>query len=315
MRTGRTLTAGAAALLLAGCASFDPAGYRAFAVAQAIAPVAPVPARWHGLPLETGQLIVIENPGATSLFLSLITHDFEPYLHIGVISLEADQPYVYESMGAVMPLPWAKPNAHMGGGVQRVKLESFLQRRGIIAIYDPPANADRRVLADFARARWREHYPFDGRYDAADPSKFYCVEFIARALEAAGVAPIRATPMTRNPSVRVALEWLDIRSEEMLMAGTIIGRERRVALISRGLTESEIERYFVLKREVHRRFTMDQRLGNVMFWRGQQLQLRPRVDEYFEAGILTETDPAILADQMFGVPATPAAGRVATVDR
>jgi hypothetical protein len=97
----------------------------------------------------------------------------------------------------------------------------------------------------------------------------------------------------------------------LLQAGTIVARERRVALISRGLTETEIERYFVLKRELHRRFTQDQRLGNVVFWSHQKLRLRPRVAEYFEAGILTQTDPRILADQMFG-PQAQGDERVAT---
>ena len=288
------------ALLLAGCASFDPAGYRTFAIAPA-----PAVAKWQGLPIETGQIIVTETTGATSLFLSLMTRDYQPYLHIGLIAIEAGQPYVYEAMGAIMPLPWARPNAHVGGGVRRVKLASFLERGGITAIYEPPASVDRRVLGQFAHARWREHFPFDGRYDARDPSKYYCVEFVARALEAAGAAPIPATPITENPSLQVALEWLDIRSPELLMAGAVIADGRRVALLSRGLSESQVERYFVLKRELHRRFTPDQRLGNVMFWSRQQLRLRPSVEAFFEAGILDQTDPRILADRMFGPRVAP----------
>ncbi|MEO8063834.1 MAG: hypothetical protein ABI821_13920 [Pseudomonadota bacterium] len=299
-----------AALLLAGCASFDPAGYRAFQVAAAPA-AAWAGQSWHGLPIESGQIIVTEHTGATSLFLALSTADFTPYLHIGVIAIESGRPYVYEAMGALLPMPWARPNAHVGGGVQRVTLDRFLARGGIFAIYDPPAGVDRRVLVEFAATRWRERVPFDGRYDARDSSKYYCVEFVARALEAAGSAPIRATPVTRNPSLQVALQWLDIRTPELLMAGTIVAREQRVALISRGLTVAQIERYFVLKRELHRRFTPDQRLGNVMFWERQKLRLRPRVVEYFETGIRSQTEPGILADRMFG-PVPPPDERVAT---
>ena len=187
MRARLSLTLSMMALLLAGCASFDPAGYRTFAVAPGS-----VAEAWHGLPIETGQIIVTEHTGGTSLFLALTTRDYEPWLHIGLIVIEADRPYVYESMGAIMPLPWARPNAHVGGGVQRVTLDSFLARGGITAIYDPPASADRGVLVDFARARLRDYFPFDARYDASDASKYYCVEFVARALEAAGAAPIRA---------------------------------------------------------------------------------------------------------------------------
>jgi hypothetical protein len=303
--TWRALILSATALL-AACAGFDPAGYRTFAVSPA-----PAAATWYGLPLASGQIIVSEHTGATSLFLALVTEDFAPYLHTGVIAIEAGRPYVYEAMGALLPMPWARPNAHVGGGVQRVTLDVFLARGGIFAIYDPPADVDRGVLVEFANMRWRERFPFDGHYDALDPAKYYCVEFVARALEAAGSAPVRATPLSRNPSMRVALEWLDIRGPGLLQAGTIVARERRVALISRGLTETEIERYFVLKRELHRRFTPDQRLGNVVSWSHQKLRLRPRVAEYFEAGILTQTDPRILADHMFG-PQAQGDERVAT---
>lgn len=296
-----TLIVSMAALLLAGCASFDPTGYRAFAISPPPETVAASAGlAWHGLPLQTGQIIVTEHTGGASLFLALATRDFAPYLHIGLIAIEAEQPFVYEAMGAMLPMPWARPNAHMGGGVQRVTLDSFLARGGITAIYAPPASADRRALAEFMRAGWRDYVPFDSRYDASDPTKYYCVEFVARALEAAGVAPIRATPVTRNASMRVALDWLDIRTDELLMAGTVIANERRVALISRGLNELQIERYFLLKRELHRRFTPDQRLGSVVFWHRQKLRLRPRVDQYYEAGILADTDPAVLADRMFG---------------
>ena len=311
-----TLIASMAALLLAGCAGFDPAGYRAFAISPTVE-AAPAPGRlaWHGLPLETGQIIVTEHPGGASLFLSLATRDFSPYLHIGLIAIEQNQPYVYEAMGAMLPMPWARPNAHMGGGVQRVTLARFLARGGIIAIYAPPPIADRHVLAEFMRSSWRDFVPFDSRYDARDSSKYYCVEFVARALEAAGAAPVRATPVTRNASMRVALDWLDIRTGELLMAGSVIANERRVALVSRGLSETEIERYFLLKRELHRRFTPDQRLGSVVFWHRQKLRLRPRVDEYYEAGILTQTDPAVLADRMFETSGPADSGRVATAGR
>lgn len=300
----RTLIFSMVVGLLAGCVSFDAAGYRTFVVDPA-----PLATTWGGLPLETGQIIVTEHPGATSLFLSLTARDYHPFLHIGIIVIEADRPFVYEAMGATLPLPWARPNAHVGGGVQRVALNGFLERGGIIAIYEPPASVDRRTLAEFARARWREKFPFDALYDASDPSKYYCVEFVVRALEAAGAAAMRATPITLNPSMQVALKWLDIRSPELLMAGAVIAHERRVALINRGLSESQIERYFLLKRELHRRFTLDQRLGNVMFWRRQQLRLRPRVEEFFEFGILEQTDPKLLADRIFGT----LRARVATV--
>ena len=282
-------------LTLSGCASFDPAKQRTLAVAPDS-----TTRLWRGLPVETGQIIVNEHPGAMSLFLSLSAQRFAPYIHAGIVVVEEGEPYVYEAMGAILPLPWRNPNAGMGGGVRRVKLESFLLRGGVVAIYSPGPGVDREALAGFARARERERKPFDGRYDASDPTKYYCVEFVARALEAAGGAPIRATPATRNPSVRVALRWVEIEAPEFLLAGDLVAEERRVALVSRRLTAHEIARYFELKRELHRRFTDDQRVGNVMSWRHQRLRLRPGIDRFYEVGVANDVDPAVLADEMFG---------------
>lgn len=280
---------------LGGCASFDPARQRALVLSPATT-VTP----WRGLPVETGQVIVNEHPGATSLFLSFIAQRFAPFMHAGIVVVEEGEPYVYEAMGTIVPLPWRSPNAGMGGGVRRVTLESFLLRGGIAAIYSPGPEVDRNALAEFALAREHEGKPFDGRYDASDKSKYYCVEFVARALEAAGAAPLAAAPTTRNPSVRIALDWLGIDTPAFLLAGELVAGERRVALISRRFTEAGIARYFALKRELHRRFTDDQRVGSVVYWRLQSLHLRSRVDRYFEVGLDVDTDPGFLADQMFG---------------
>ena len=167
-------------LALNGCASFNPAKVRTVVVSPGAA------ATWRRLPVETGQIIMNEHPGATSLFLSLTAQRFAPYVHAGIVVMEEGRPYVYESMGIILPLPWRTPNQSVGGGVRRVSLDTFLLRGGIVAIYSPDPAIDRTALAEFARARLREKKPFDGHYDASDPSKYYCVEFVARALEAAG---------------------------------------------------------------------------------------------------------------------------------
>jgi hypothetical protein len=291
-RTGRALILPALALLSQVCAGFDLTGYHTAVIESGDAAQ-----RWNGVPVETGQIIVSEHTGATSLFLSLTTREFEPFLHTGVIVVEQGEPFVYESMAAILPLPWSKPNKHIAGGVQRVRLERFVKRGGIIALYAPRAGVDPDRLAAFVRDK--RVFPFDGQYDAHDASKYYCVEFVARALEAGGAQPIAASPLTANASVQVALRWLGIGGPDMLMAGALIAGQRRVALLSRGLTEFQIGRYFELKRELHRRFTADQRLGNVLFWRDQRLHLRPAVEEYFESGILTPEDPARVADRVF----------------
>jgi hypothetical protein len=206
-----------------------------------------------------------------------------------------------------------KPNKFVAGGVQRVQLEAFVQRGGIIGVYEPPAAIDRPKLEAFVREKARQRFPFDGKYDARDPAKFYCVEFVARALEAAGARPVAATPLTENRSVRVVLDWLGIGAPDMLVAGAVIADQHRVALLSRGLSEFQVGRYFALKQELHRRFTADQKLGSVLYWRQQRLRLRPAVEDYFESGILTAEDPAVVADRIFLARPTGGEERLATV--
>ena len=282
------------ALVLSACASFDPARYRT------VVSETQDPATWRGLPIENGQIILNEHRGAASLFVSFTAGKFSQYVHAGVIVFDAGTPYVYESFGRLVPLPWRRPNEHMGGGVRRVSLEAFLSRGGIVAIYAPGPEIDRESLVRFARERMREHKAFDGRYDADDADRYYCVEFVARALEAAGSAPIPATPVSRNPSMQVALGWLGIGTSGLLLADDLVARYRRVVLLSEHDSAAGISRYFGLKRELHRRFTADQRLGNVLYWRWQSLRLRPSVDAYFESGLEDDRDPRVLADAMFG---------------
>jgi hypothetical protein len=245
-------------------------------------------------------LIVNEHPNGGSLFLSLVAGRFAPYTHIGLVVAETEGTMVYESMGAILPLPWRKPSAWVGGGVRRVSLESFLERGGITAIHALPAGTESGRVAQFARDRWRERRAFDAHYDPRDDAKYYCVEFVARALESGGAAPFVAAPTSRNRSIRVALDWLDITTPEMLLAGDLIVDAPRLALFSRRFTAAEVARYFELKREVHRRFTDDQRVGNVVEWRKQRLWMRPDVDRYFEEGLKLEVDARQLAVEILG---------------
>ncbi len=254
-----------------------------------------------GFSPRDGQIIVNEQASATSLAIALIAEKFSPFTHAGLIVIDDGEPYVYEAMGAVLPLPWRPPTAAMGGGVRRVKLETFVKRSGIVAIYEPGSEVDRGALVRFARRMRREHHPFDGHYDPRDSSSYYCVEFVARALEAAGAPRFAPEPATRNPSMQVALRWLEIRTPEFLLAGALVDDSRRVAVLSAGYSPAEVERYFALKRELHRRFTRDQKLGHLFYWKGQSLRLRPWVDRFTDVVMRSDDDPRVLADREFGV--------------
>jgi hypothetical protein len=283
------------ALLLAGCASVDLADFGTVAV-----PASAKPATWRGLPIASGQIVVSDHPGPDSLFLTLSSQRYASWIHAGVIVVEDGDAYVYESFGFYFPMPWERPNDRMGGGVRRVSLATFLGRSAINAVYEPPASLDIAAVVAFVREHRRLRTPFDGRFDAGDPSRLYCTEFVARALEAGGAPAMRGAPFTDNRSMRVALAWLRMDSPDLLIAADAIAESRRVALLSARYSETAISAYFELKRELHRRFTADQRLGDVFAWTGSRLQVRPQIAAYFDAGMSGGLDARTLAAQVFG---------------
>jgi hypothetical protein len=293
--TGRSVAALILACWLAGCVSTDLSEFR-----TRLATTGNVPADVSQLPVISGQVIVNEQATATSLLVTLMAERFTRYTHVGLIIIDEGQPYVYESMGTFLPLPWRPPNAGMLGGVRRVTLAQFVGRGGTIAIYDPEPGVDRVRLESFARARLREGRGFDGHYDPRDDSRYYCVEFVARALEAAGGRPAEPVPASRNPSLQVALQWLGIETPELLLAGDLVDESRRSLLLSQRFNPREVERYFALKQELHRRFTADQKLGHLFQWHGQGLRFRPGVDRFTDDAMRSSEEPRAFADRVFG---------------
>ncbi|MBC8026405.1 MAG: hypothetical protein H7Y89_10460 [Steroidobacteraceae bacterium] len=296
MRGSRALSIAciAPALLLAGCATFDPARYETVVVPESAI------ATWHGVPVREGQIAVIERPSATSVLLSFVAQRYEPFIHAGLVVFDDGEPYVYEAMGVFKPHLTGRPTRGMGGGVRRVKLAAFLARDGIVALYEPEAGVDRAAAAAFARTNRAARTPFDDTFDARDARRFYCVEFVARALEAGGAAPVAGVELSSNRSMRVVLDWLEIHSPTILLAGELLEENRRVLLAERRRTRAQIEAYFERKRELHRRFTADQRLGNVLDWRGLTLKLRPRVREFLDLDRAVGSEARVFAAEVFG---------------
>jgi hypothetical protein len=138
---------------------------------------------------------------------------------------------------------------------------------------------------------------FDDVFDGRDARRMYCVEFVARALQSASARPIEPVPLSTNPSMRVLLDWLQIEASDLWLAGALLDDSRRVLLLDSGRSPARIARYFARKRELHRRFTADQRLGAVFEWR-RGLRIRPRVREYLFAA--DEEEAGALADRMLG---------------
>jgi hypothetical protein len=299
----RCVVALTAALCLSGCATtLTPAAFRSFDAESAAAGELD----FHGLPLQSGQLVVSDSGEADSMLFSLLGEQYTPYGHAGILSIEAGKPYVYEGYALLLPFLSGPPTDAMHGHIRRVTLEQYIDRQRVTAIFDPPAGVDKVAVAAFARARHEDGTQFDPYFDWRDHTRLYCTEFAALALHAGGQqlpTPIRVRD---NASLRVALDWLKVRALEIVTAGSLIEGAERVALISRHYTAREVEAYFAAKRELHRRFTSDQKLGSIWSWSWQGLRLRPQVAAFLEASSLWPHQTAgDLADDWLGAFAQP----------
>jgi hypothetical protein len=284
--------------LLAGCAGFHPGR---FSTVQ-VTPAAKGSATWHGLPIHDGQIIVFEEDRPLSFLLTLPGVQYQPYVHAGLVVFDAGQPQVYEAWAIYKPRLHGRPTRGARGGVRRVSLASFLERRGIIAIHDPAPAVDRAAVLAFARASLASGIGFDEFFDAEDPRTMYCAEFVARALEAGGAPRFTGVPVSSNPSLRRLLDWFEVRAPRLVLAGELLRDTERRVLIDRHRGAAEIEQHFARRRELHRRFTTEQRLGNLFRWTGMALRFRPQIERYLRAPAAAAGGDAVaLARLEFGV--------------
>ena len=244
---------------------------------------APAEAVLEGIPLRSGQIVASEQGSPQSLFLSLLVAESLPWVHTGVVAIEGGVPWLYEAQGEIRPTLKGPPTRNIGGGVRRVPLDSFIERERFIGIFDPPPGVDGAAVARYARERYLQGTRFDAYFDTSDPSKVYCGEFTALALSAGGAPPRRISPFTANRSLGIMLDWLEIRSNAVIPAGMVVEDGRRVALLSAADSRAQIAAYFAMKDELHRRFTPEQKLGNVLsFSPIRMLGIQPEVQAFMD---------------------------------
>jgi hypothetical protein len=293
---------------LFGCAHFDAHKLATFDVADPALRAA----TYQGIPLKSGQVIVSDQGTPLSLFIAFVGQRFYPFVHAGVISIEDGEPFVYESLATIRPFLWGPPTDAASGRIRRTHFDAYVMRQRVVGIYDPPDDVDMVRVADFARRNYSRKTPFDPYFDFGDHEKLYCTEFVAMALQSGGLEGIEVTTVRKNASLRVALDWLKIQTPGIVFAGALTRTGKPVAVLSKTYSPAQVAAYFALKRELHRRFTDEQRLGNVFVWRGGRLGLRPEIRAFLEAGLSAAQRPrdaseqsidalvASLADQMLG---------------
>ena len=294
----RALVLAFAATWLSGCATtLTPAAYRTFDAES----VGEGELDFHGLPLQSGQLVVSDSGEADSLLMSMMGEQYTPYGHAGILSIEDGKAYVYEGYALLWPSLSGPPTDAMHGHIRRVTLDQYIGRQQVTAIFDPEPGVDKAAVVAFARARHEDGTEFDPYFDWRDHTRLYCTEFAALALQAGGRPLPTPVRVRDNASLRVALDWLKVQAPAIVTAGSLTEGAERVALISKRLAAREVDAYFAAKRELHRRFTDDQKLGNIWSWSWRGLRLRPQIEAFIEASSLWPHETAAeLADDWLG---------------
>ncbi|HVH41115.1 MAG TPA: hypothetical protein VM925_02195 [Labilithrix sp.] len=249
---------------------------------------------YNGLSIKSGQLVLTESPDATSYVFFLIPKKFYAFTHVAVISVEDGEPWVYDVTGEVKTFPFKKRMMdNVTGKMFRRRLFDYVAPNLYAEIYDPPAGADGEKIAAFVRQKFKEGVEFDSYFDFHDHKKLFCSELVALAITSAGGPPLGPEPSNPNPSVVAGMKWLGVPPGEAVPAGQWADPARYVASLGQFPSRTSAWAYFEAKRELHRRFTMDQRLGYLVSIDGNgRLDVRPAITSFtIQASHLFDRDP------------------------
>lgn len=213
----------------------------------------------HGLPLQTGQMVVTSGAKADDLFLLLFEQQFHPFSHIGLVAVEDGVAYVYDAQGTVNST--TKDSIGIGGGLRRKRFDDFLKESEYLAVYDLPSGVSATKVLGYAREQFLNKTPYDGVFDGSDASAVYCSEYVERALLAGGAQPSAKVAFTRNASVRTLLEVLGVKATTVVSVGELVSRSQRVAVVSKERSFAQMALDMAIVEELWRRFTADQKLG------------------------------------------------------
>jgi hypothetical protein len=202
------------------------------------------------------------------------------------------------------------------GKMYRRKLYDYVAPNLYAEIYDPPEGADGEKIAAYARKKFAEGVEFDSYFDFHDHSKMFCTELVSLAVQEAGGPALVPEESNPNRTIVEGMQWLGVPPGEALPAGKFADPKRFVAALGQFPTRTSAWAYFEAKHELHRRFTMDQRLGYMLEIDGKgRITVRPEITDYTNAASrLFDNDPnppepgdprieaAVrkLADQRFG---------------
>lgn len=223
--------------------------------------------------LVSGLVLVWSNPGATGLFVGLFGEPFMPWTHIGLIAVEPDGVFVYDTNANLSLTDQGPATGHEGRGVQRTPYERYVDSGQIFGLYAPPPDVDTDRLLHYVREQYARRTPFDARFDADDPSALYCSELVAHAWVAAGAPPLRPVPARDHRSYNLVRQLLGIPDTGFYLPDQFIDPQRQRALWSRTHSPARIEALFAARRELALRLAPDAPLGRLIRWDDAALSL------------------------------------------
>lgn len=240
----------------------------------------------YGLPLESGQILLAEEGIPGSVLWGLIPGEYFPFVHTGILVIEDDDFFVYEARAHVFPVPGRAPTTTIfGTGIQRMPLRLFVKRSRYVEIYQPGEDINVAKVVRFAKERLDSAAPFDVKFDYRDRETLYCSEFVAVALEEAGGEPAPLVPKNANPSLGVLLNWLEVDFDRTIPAAPLVNGMDFVGALGTWDSPVPVDIFMEVKRELYRRFTPDQRLGNLFRYERGKIEYREPVADFVETAV------------------------------
>jgi hypothetical protein len=242
----------------------------------------PAPDAPKGLPFRTGQIVLSEAPGPYGILFTLAPDHFYRFTHSAlIVTDERGEPFVYDMSAEFKPTLATEPAGSLFGGIRRTPLADYVGMHLYVEVFEPPPHVDRARVSARVRELQGQHIEFDSAWDFHDRHAMFCSEFVVDALAAGGAARPPLVGLTPNQSLRTVLKWFGVTAVESLPAAAL-PRERRVAAFSIWPTRPAAEAYLEAKRELYRRFTPDQHIGNLLELERYDVKLRPPVAEFLE---------------------------------
>ena len=247
-------------------------------------PAPPGVPTYLGMPLRTGQLVLTEAPGAYSFAFELIPATFYPFTHVAIVAIENGEPWVYDVTGEYKTTGLhTKLLANVHGGMRKTPFYEYVAPNLYAEIFDPPPGVDGEKMAAFARKEFAEAVEFDAFFRYDDHEKLFCTELVNLAVMEAGGKPMQLVPTRDNPSLKMAMKWLDVPLDSALPAGLYKDDSRYVGAVGQFTSRTAAYSYFEAKREISRRFTKDQRLGFLFEMHSTgDISTRPEVDGFVD---------------------------------